>query len=486
MTNPQAPLWTAADAAAATGGRATTDWQAHGVSIDTRSLTPGDLFVALADVRDGHDFVAAALEAGAAAALVSRIPEGVDPSAPLLVVDDVLPALEALGRAGRARSGAQVIAVTGSVGKTSAKEMLRAVLGGQGRVHAAEKSFNNHWGVPLTLARLPQDADFAVIEIGMNHPGEIAPLARMARPHVALITTVAAAHLEAFNSVEDIAREKAAIFQGLEPGGTAIVNADLDVTPVLTRAARATPGLGQLLDFGQTDSARFHLVDVATNPDNTVCRAVTPQGEFLYKINSPGRHFAMNALGVLAAAEAVGADPGIASGDLGRWQPPAGRGTRERLVLDRVETSQVLDLIDDAFNANPASLGAALEVLAASAPQDGLGRVRKGRRIAILGDMLELGPEEKRLHAEIARHPAMPTLDRVHCVGLRMRALWHDLPGEQRGEWCETAEEMVGRVRGLIDAGDVVLVKGSKGARVSLVVDAIRKLGQAVGSETEG
>ncbi|APX90552.1 UDP-N-acetylmuramoyl-tripeptide--D-alanyl-D-alanine ligase [Brevirhabdus pacifica] len=480
------PLWTAADAAAATGGRATTDWQAGGVSIDTRALAPGDLFVALKDVRDGHDFVADALAAGAAAALVSRIPEGLDESAPLLVVDDVLPALEALGRAGRARARAQVIGVTGSVGKTSAKEMLRAVLGGQGQVHAAEKSFNNHWGVPLTLARLPQDADFAVIEIGMNHPGEIAPLSIMARPHVALITTVAAAHLEAFASVAEIAREKAAIFEGLEPGGVAVVNADLDETPILARAAEARPAAGPVIAFGQADGAQYRLIDLVTAPDHTVCRALTPEGELLYKVNSPGRHFAMNALGVMAAATSVGADPGIASGDLGRWQPPAGRGTRERLVLDRVESAQTLDLIDDAFNANPASLGAALDVLAASAPQDGLGRVRAGRRLAILGDMLELGPQEVELHRAVARHPAMARLDRVHCVGPRMRELWQDLPGELRGEWCETAEEMAERARGLIDAGDVVLVKGSKGSRVSLVVDAIRKLGQALPSETEG
>ncbi|KKK79391.1 hypothetical protein LCGC14_2833990, partial [marine sediment metagenome] len=215
-------LWTSTEAAQATGGRLTGDWQANGVSIDTRTLAPGDLFVALAAARDGHDFVAQALDAGAAAALVSHVPPGVAPDAPLLIVPDVLEALGALGRAARARTRARVIGVTGSVGKTSTKEMLRAALAGQGAVHAAEASYNNHWGVPLTLARMPRDTDFAVIEIGMSHPGEIAPLARMAAPHVALITTVAAAHLEAFDDLDGIAREKASIFEGLMPEGTAV------------------------------------------------------------------------------------------------------------------------------------------------------------------------------------------------------------------------------------------------------------------------
>ncbi len=211
-------LWTAQDAAAATQGRLTADWQATGVSIDTRTLAPGDLFVALTDIRDGHDFVAQALQKGAAAALVSRIPDGLPADAPLLIVDDVLKALERLGAAARARARARVVAVTGSVGKTSTKEMLRTLLSGQGKVHAAEASYNNHWGVPLTLARLPADADFAVVEIGMNHPGEIEPLSRLAAPHVAMVTTVAPAHLEAFDSIEGIAHEKASIFRGLLPG----------------------------------------------------------------------------------------------------------------------------------------------------------------------------------------------------------------------------------------------------------------------------
>ncbi|MDX5349518.1 MAG: UDP-N-acetylmuramoyl-tripeptide--D-alanyl-D-alanine ligase [Paracoccaceae bacterium] len=469
-------LWTSADAATATGGRLTADWQAGGVSIDTRTLQPGDLFVALRDVRDGHDFVAQALQKGAAAALVSRIPDGVAPDAPLLVVPDVLQALQALGAFARARTRARVVGVTGSVGKTSTKEMLRAILSGQGRTHAAEASYNNHWGVPLTLARMPADADFAVIEIGMSHPGEIAPLARLARLDVAMVTTVAPAHLEAFDSVEGIAHEKASIFDGLVPGGTAIFNADIATTPILRAKALAVGA--RPLAFGTAEAADFRLIEARIVDETTVCRATRRGEPLLFKVSSPGRHFALNALGALAVAEALGADPMISAHDLGRWAPPAGRGQRERILLDLVEET-FFDLIDDAFNANPASMAAALDVLIAARPTDGIGRVGGGRRIAILGDMLELGPTEAALHAAIARHPGLSAVQLIHCVGPRMRALYEALPRQQRGDWVETAAELAPRARSLVDAGDILLVKGSKGSKVSLVVDALRKMGQA-------
>jgi UDP-N-acetylmuramoyl-tripeptide--D-alanyl-D-alanine ligase len=469
-------LWTSTDAATATGGRNTAAWHASGVSIDTRTLTKDDLFVALKDVRDGHDFVAAALEKGAAAALVSRVPDGVPPDAPLLIVPDVLRGLEALGAFARARTEAKVVGVTGSVGKTSTKEMLRAILSGQGRTHAAEASYNNHWGVPLTLARMPVETDFAVIEIGMNHPGEIAPLARLARLDVAMITTVAPAHLEAFDSVEGIAHEKASIFDGLKPGGTAVFNADIPTTPILRAKALAAGAVA--VSFGSVDTADWRLVDVRIGDEATVCRATRRGEPILYKVSSPGRHFALNALGALAVAEALGADPMIAAHDLGRWAPPAGRGQRERIMLDIVEET-FFDLIDDAFNANPASVAASLDVLIAAKPVDGIGRVGGGRRIAILGDMLELGPTEAALHAAIARHPGLAAVHVIHCVGPRMKALHAALPRAQRGEWVETSAELVPRVRSLIDAGDILLVKGSKGVKVSLVVDVLRKMGQA-------
>ncbi len=476
-------LWTSSDAAAATGGRNTADWTANGVSIDTRTIQPGDIFVALKDARDGHDFVAAALAKGAAAALVSRIPEGLPADAPLLIVDDVLLGLERLGIAARARTRAKVIGVTGSVGKTSTKEMLRTLLSGQGRVHAAEASYNNHWGVPLTLARMPTDTDFAVIEIGMNHPGEIAPLAKMAQLNVAMITIVAPAHLEAFADIEGIAHEKATILDGLLPHGHAILPADLTVTPILLAKAAALGA--RVSTFGADPTADFHLISATIGDTATVVKASRHGTPFLYKVLSPGRHFAVNGLGALAVADALGLDPMLAATDLGRWAPPPGRGKRERITLDIVEET-AFDLIDDAFNANPASMAAALDVLIAAQPQDGIGRVGRGRRIAVLGDMLELGPTEIELHRAIADHPGLAAIHTIHCVGPRMKSLWQALPRAQRGEWTETAATLAARPRALLDAGDILLLKGSKGIKVSLIVDALRKLGQSAPGLTAG
>ncbi len=467
-------LWTAKDAAAATGGQVAGDWEANGVSIDTRTIAKGDLFVALKAARDGHDFVAQALENGASAALVSRIPEGVDP-AKLLIVDDVQTGLEALGRASRARTRARVVAVTGSVGKTSTKEMLRVVLGAQGRVHAAEKSYNNHWGVPLTLARMPEDVDFAVIEIGMNHPGEIAPLSRMARPDVAMITIVAPAHLAAFESLEGIAREKAAIFEGLEPGGTAVVNGDLPVSPLLVAAGEARAA--HVLTFGEAEGNHHRVTHVDIGDSTTVVQGRAWRSPVLFKVSVPGRHFAVNGMGVLAVAHALGLDRALAVTALGQWTAGAGRGQRETILLDPVETHLSLELIDDAYNANPASLAASLEVLAGAKTRDGVGRVSHGRRIAYLGDMKELGATEAALHRAVADLPAMERIDLVHCVGPLMRSLWQALPQHKRGHWTETADGMAARVRHDMDAGDVVLVKGSLSTGLGRVVDAIRRMG---------
>jgi UDP-N-acetylmuramoyl-tripeptide--D-alanyl-D-alanine ligase len=460
------PLWTSTEAEAATGGRSSRDWVAAGVSIDTRSLVPGDLFVALKDVRDGHDFVADALEKGAAAALVSRIPDGVPSDAPLLIVDDVLGALGALGRAGRARCSARVVAITGSAGKTSTKKMLADALSGQGRVHAAERSFNNHWGVPLTLARMPQDTDFAVIEIGMNAPGEIAPLSRMTRPHVAVVTLVAAAHLEAFGVIEGIAHEKASIFEGLEAGGTAILNADLETTPILRDHARRHAA--HAVSFGQGAGVDWQLVAAQADGAGTDVTIRSPGGDVAFRLGTSGRHFAMNAAAVLAAVAACGAEVDRAAGALNGWTPPDGRGERRRIVLPGGGEAT---LLDDAFNANPASVAAALDVLAATSPASG------GRRVAILGDMLELGAAEGDLHAAIAGHPALASVATVHCVGPRMRHLWTALPDGKRGLWAASAEEMRARLAELAGSGDVILVKGSKGIKVSLLVADFMKQG---------
>lgn len=467
-------LWTSVEAAAATGGTAIGEWSVDGVSIDTRTIESGDLFVALKAARDGHDFVAQALEKGASAALVSRVPEGVSEDAPLLIVDDVLEGLERLGEAARARTNARVVAVTGSVGKTSTKEMLRAVLSGQGKTHASVASYNNHWGVPLTLARMPSDTDYAVIEIGMNHPGEISPLARMARPHVAMITTVAAVHLEAFENVDGIAREKAAILEGLEPDGVAVLPADIETSQILLERAEEVGAM--VTSFGET-ADDWVLDQVTLSGDTTIAKASVFGEPLIFKINSAGRHFAMNGLGALAASQALGADLAIAGGDLGRWVPFTGRGAREVIYLDPVEIDQTLDLIDDAYNANPTSLGAALDVLAAAETKDGLGRIGKGRRIAFVGDMKELGPREAEMHAEMASYPTMAAIDTVHCVGPLMRHLHEALPLEKRGRWTETSAEMAQNIHNLVDSGDSVLAKGSLSMGLAKVVDAIRKLG---------
>lgn len=451
-------LWTSDDAAAATGGQATRAFAVSGISIDTRTIRPGDLFVALKDVRDGHDFVAQALEKGAAAALVSRIPDGVAPDAPLLIVPEVLAALEALGRAGRARMAGKVIAITGSVGKTSSKEMARIALTGQGKIHAAEASYNNHWGVPLTLARMPADTDFAIVEIGMNHPGEIEPLARLARPHVAMVTTVAAAHLEAFGAIEGIAHEKGAIFRGLVQPGSAIIPEDLPVTQILRDCADQAGAI--VIGFGDAGMARPLKAETEGGVTRVRARILGETVDFT--LASAGAHFVMNAVGVLAALAAAGADPGRAGQALTDWRPPLGRGAVEELAGIR--------LIDDAYNSNPTSLAAGLATLA---------RLTGGRRVAILGDMLELGPDEILMHAAMADDPAMAAVDLVHTAGPRMLALHRALPPARRGLHADSAAELAARVAELVTTGDIVLVKGSKSSKVSTVVDALRRTRQS-------
>lgn len=472
------PLWTERSAARATGGKAIGSWQVTGLSIDTRELEKGDLFVALKDQRDGHDFVAEALANGAGAAIVSTIPEGVAQNAPLLVVDDVLEALGDLARAARVRFRGKVVAVTGSVGKTSTKEMLRTVLERQGKTHAAVRSFNNHWGVPLTLARMPADADFALIEIGMNAPGEIAPLSKMAAPDAAMITTIAPAHLEAFDDLAAIAHEKASICEGLsEPNGIQVVPAD-----VPDEARRALDqGLNATLRrcwFGSAAENPWHLIEVRVLDDCTIIKAVLPDlGEVLFKLSVPGRHFALNALGVLAVVQALGADPVLAAHDLANWRPPEGRGGREIVLLDPFEQKSFA-LFDDAFNANPASMAAAFEVLAA-VTGGGNGRMAAGRKIAILGDMLELGPNELQMHAALAEDPSLREIDLVHTVGPRMKYLARALPEINRGQHFENAQGAAAQAHSLVAPEDTVLVKGSKGSKVSIVVDALKKLGHS-------
>ena len=456
-------LWTSDDATRATSGRSTQTWSATGVSIDTRTLEKGDLFVALKAARDGHEFVAQALAQGAAAALVDHIPEGLDETAPLLIVADVQAALEDLGRAARARTAARVIAVTGSVGKTSTKEMLRDMLQEQGRTHASVASYNNHWGVPLTLARMPAETDFAVIEIGMNHPGEIAPLSRIAQPHVAMVTTVAAAHLAAFESVEKIAVEKASIIDGLVAQGVAVFNQDIPTTPQLDHYAQDA-GV-QVNWFGQnSDFAKLLTVKVTGNKSDV---AVLIAGQ-VYElcIQSAGQHFAMNALGALACVALAGGDLSRAARDISKWVPVVGRGAREIVTLPHGQ----IDLIDDAYNANPTSLRAAVAVLAGA---------EATRRIAILGDMRELGETEVAAHVDIATWPELATVDQIHTVGLLMSHLHAALPAHKRGLHCETSDQMATAVSDLITAGDCVLLKASLSIGMRKVVDAIKNMSHA-------
>lgn len=448
-------LWTSGDAVKATGGRSTRNWSATGVSIDTRTQQKGDLFVALADVRDGHDFVAQALENGAAAAMVSRVPAGVAYDAPLLIVDDVLAGLEALGSAARDRTQAKVIAVTGSVGKTGTKEMLRVALSVQGRVHAAEKSYNNHWGVPLTLARMPVDTEYAVIEIGMNHPGEIAPLSVLARPDVAVVTNVAAVHMAAFESVKQIAREKASVIEGLS-GGVAVLNADMETSGILSEISAET----RTLWFGEK-AEDFKLRGVTMGRDYTGVDALIFGEGKSFNVGAAGKHLAMNALAVLAAVHAVGADMDLAAKALADWRPPAGRG--ERWAVGGIT------LIDDSYNANPLSVAAALDVLAHT----------DGRRVAFLGDMLELGATEASLHRALAMDENIAKINRLHCVGPLMKHFYEALPAAKRGEWAATSAELAARVDELVSDGDVAMIKGSLGSKMGLIVDAIMKLGDA-------
>ena len=470
-------LWHAAEAAAATAGTAQGDWAATGLSIDTRTLQPGDLFIALCAARDGHDFVAEALSRGACAAMVARRPEGVAADAPLLKVACVQSALEDLGRAGRARSSARVAAITGSVGKTTVKDMLRLVLADQGATHASVASYNNHWGVPLTLARMPVETEFAVIEIGMNRPGEIAPLSAVARPHVAAVTTVAAAHLEAFGALEGIAEEKSDIFTGLEADGTALVNGDLPTTPSLMAKARAHAA--RVRSFGEADGADARLRSVSVGDAATVMQARLGGHDLVFKLGVPGRHLAMNALLTLAVVEALGADPARAGLSLAGWQPVAGRGTRERVILDPVVGAEFA-LIDDAYNANPASMAAGLDVLAAAAPGPG------GRRVAILGDMRELGEAGPAMHADLADLPAMRRIDVVHAVGPLMASLHAALPADRRGLRVAAADELAAQAHRLVRPGDVVLLKASAGTGLAPVVDALRQLGDTTGRSPRG
>jgi UDP-N-acetylmuramoyl-tripeptide--D-alanyl-D-alanine ligase len=443
-----------------------------GFSIDTRSITAGDVFVALKDARDGHDFVNAAFKAGAAAALVAATYVRKPGDGALIRVDDPLRALERIGIAARARLSpqARVIAVTGSVGKTGTKEMLRACLTPQGATHAADKSFNNHWGVPLTLARMPAATRFGVFEIGMNHPGEITPLARMVRPHVAIITTVEPVHLAAFASVEEIADAKAEIFDGLEPGkGIAILNHD---NPHYTRLAAACKALNTLsFSFGRAPDAYYRASSIDADADgSTINVALAGLKRFTFRVGAPGAHLAQNSLAVVAALDAVGADLARALPVLAHVTAPQGRGARTILATGDGE----LLLIDESYNANPASMRAALAAMA-TVPRPAAGVVGQigRRRIVVLGDMLELGPQSQPLHRSLSAAIEAADVDLVFAAGPHMQALHADVCPSARAVWAERSDGLVAPILAEVRAGDVIMVKGSLGSRMAVVVDAL-------------
>jgi UDP-N-acetylmuramoyl-tripeptide--D-alanyl-D-alanine ligase len=462
------PLWTLSDMAAAMGAGKSGALPAEvpGLSIDTRSIAKGEAFFAIkGDHRDGHDFVEAALTAGAGVAVIARDQRarfGAD--APLLIVTDVLEALRDLGRAARTRSGAKVIAVTGSVGKTGTKEALRLALSPDGETYASVASYNNHWGVPLSLARLAASAKYAVFEIGMNHAGEITPLTKLVRPHVAIVTTIAAVHLEYFGSLEKIADAKAEIFSGVVAGGAAVINRDNAQYAQLAAAAKAA-GIAQVISFGENKKADAQLKRVSLHPECSCVQAKIIGQDVTYKLGAPGRHLVLNSLAVLAAASLVGADLALAALALDNLKPATGRGTRATL---RVPGGSAL-LIDESYNANPASMAAAIALLG-QAPVGA-----QGRRIAVLGDMLELGGQGVELHRALAGPIAAAKVDLVFASGPLMQALWEALPSSHRGGYAETAAVLEPAVLAAIRDGDAVMVKGSLGSKMGPIVKALER-----------
>ena len=450
-------LWTSAELRAATNGALAAECAVKGVSIDSRSIAPGDIFIALRDQRDGHDFVADALARGAMAAMVDHAPQGVVDTAKLLMVGDTLAGLTALGAAGRARATARVVGVTGSVGKTTTKEMLRVALGAFGATHASAASHNNHWGVPLTLARLPRDAAFAVIEMGMNNRGEIAPLSRLAQPQIGIITSIGTAHIGLLGSQAAIAAEKGDIIAGIAPGGTAILPADSTFAAELVARARDA-GLA-VLTHGEAAGANARLLSYQASPEGGMAEIALAGQHIALRLTTPGRHVALNACAVLAAVQALGLSPEKGAEALASFTAGAGRGALRRI---RVAGGEAL-LIDDSYNASVASVRAGLAVLAAQPAK---------RRIFAFGDMLELGAEGPAQHAVLAPDAAQNS-DLVFCCGPLSKYLFDALPAHQRGGHFPDSAALAPALRAALQPGDAVLVKGSLGSRMSLVIAAL-------------
>ncbi|MGF9691708.1 UDP-N-acetylmuramoylalanyl-D-glutamyl-2,6-diaminopimelate--D-alanyl-D-alanine ligase [Rhizobium sp. 0TCS1.26] len=461
-------LWTTAEMVAVMDGRPsgqTLPEGITGISIDSRSISPGEAFFAIKGDRvDGHDFATTAVANGAALMVVSeaKLPALGRLTVPMIVVEDVLVALGKLAVAARARSHAQIVAVTGSVGKTTTKEILRSVLSPSGKVHAAVASFNNHWGVPLTLARMPADTAYGVFEIGMNHADEIRPLVKMVRPHVAVITTIAAAHLGHFKNLDEIAAAKAEIFEGLEPGGVALLNRDIKQYGYLERMAQEA-GVETVLTFGQHAKADFQLADFEGTADGSTIWAVLGSETVEVQIGAPGRHIAENAIACLGVVALFGGNLEAARAALADIRPVKGRGERHRLGIGEGH----LTLIDESYNANPASMRAAIALLAASEPE------LTGRRIAVLGDMLEMGEFSPRVHEELAGPLLAAGIEHVWLAGAEMAALRDALPDSVQVEYRPATAELVDHVVRSVIPGDVLMVKSSLGLGFGKIVAAL-------------
>ena len=451
------PLWTSAEIEGATGGRASAPFEVSGVTFDSREVEPGWLFVAMpGTAADGHEFVDKAFAAGAAGALVSRPVEG-----PHVRVEDVPAALTALAITARSRVRATILGITGSVGKTGTKEALAAALERRhrGKVHRSVKSYNNHTGVPLSLARMPRDSVFGVFEMGMNHAGEIRALTALVRPHIALITAIAPAHIENLGSMEAIADAKAEIFEGLEPGGTAILPNDTPFRDHLLKAAR--PHAAHITTFGSGDADVMAVHAVRAEDGGSLVTARLRESELTYNIAQPGKHWVSNSLAVLAAVEAAGADlaaAGLALGDMGGLK---GRGERHRVPVGGGE----MLLIDESYNANPASMAATLKSLAEE--------YVAGRRLAVLGPMRELGSHSAEAHAGVAPHVLGAKIDTLILVGTETQPLEQALGGQVQVLRVQSPDEAADRLLATVRPGDAVLVKASNGVGLARLVERV-------------
>ena len=455
-------LWNSSDIATATKGQCTGAWSANAVAIDSRAVKTGDLFIALHGPNfDGHDFAANALNNGASGAIVSSVPTGVSADK-CVVVEDTFRALHDLGQAGRTRSTAKIIAVTGSVGKTGCKEALRQVLTAQAPTYANEGSFNNHWGVPLSLSRMPQHSQYGIFELGMNHVGELGPLSLQVRPDIALITNIAPVHIGNFNSLDEIAGAKAEIFEGLSRSGHAVLNADNEYIEFLKQRAM-NDGINAIATFGK-NGTEARLEHCVLKSDTSEVTATLFGKKINYTIGAPGMHWVSNSLAVLLAAGLAGADVAKAAQSLGTLTLAQGRGTPQQITI----ANGSITLIDESYNASPVAVEMAIKVLANKQP--------KGRRILVLGDMRELGEHSQSSHIALANPISDAGISQVFCCCEHMKHLFDALPGAIRGGYAFTSAELAPIVASTARDGDMITVKGSKSVGMQKVVDALLNL----------